>query len=108
MAGESQKAPIWPQKLMHRLAQRFVAGVLVILPVAITVGVIAWVADFLRRLVGPDTLVGDFLTRFGLRFVAGDALAYALGKKIIEAGRSIPKSVAADSSSDLKRWAAGG
>jgi len=37
-----------------------------------------------------------------------DALAYALGKKIIEAGRSIPKSVAADSSSDLKRWAAGG
>jgi uncharacterized membrane protein len=83
MAGESQKAPIWPQKLMHRLAQRFVAGVLVILPVAITVGVIAWVADFLRRLVGPDTLVGDFLTRFGLRFVAGDALAYALGVVVV-------------------------
>jgi hypothetical protein len=34
-----------------------------------------------------------------------DALAYALGKKIIEAGRSIPKAVAGDPSADLKRWA---
>ena len=34
-----------------------------------------------------------------------DALAYALGKKIIEAGRSIPKAVAADPAADLKRWA---
>ena len=33
-----------------------------------------------------------------------DALAYALGKKMIEAGRSIPKAVAADASADLKRW----
>lgn len=37
-----------------------------------------------------------------------DALAYALGKKIIEAGRTIPKEVAGDPSADLKRWAAGG
>ncbi|HEY2110920.1 MAG TPA: FAD-dependent oxidoreductase [Dongiaceae bacterium] len=36
-----------------------------------------------------------------------DALAYAFGKKIIEAGRSIPKVVAADPAADLKSWAMG-
>lgn len=35
-----------------------------------------------------------------------DALAYALGKKILEAGRSLPKEVAADPAADLKSWAA--
>jgi uncharacterized membrane protein len=83
MAGESQVTPGRLHSLMRRVAQRFVAGVLVILPVAITVGVIAWVADFLRRLVGPDTLVGDLLTHFGLRFVSNDALAYAVGVVVV-------------------------
>jgi uncharacterized membrane protein len=55
------------------------AGVLIILPLVITVAVIAWVAGFLQQLVGPDTLVGAILTRFGLRFVADAALAYVLG-----------------------------
>jgi 3-phenylpropionate/trans-cinnamate dioxygenase ferredoxin reductase subunit len=45
----------------------------------------------------------------GERLVAvdamNDALAYALGKKIIEAGRSIPKAVAADPTADLRCWA---
>jgi len=36
-----------------------------------------------------------------------DALAYAFGKKIIEAGRTIPKAVAADPAADLKSWAMG-
>jgi 3-phenylpropionate/trans-cinnamate dioxygenase ferredoxin reductase subunit len=33
-----------------------------------------------------------------------DALAYALGKKILEAGGPIPKTVAADPAGDLKSW----
>lgn len=35
-----------------------------------------------------------------------DALAYAFGKKILEAGKTLPKSVAADPAGDLKVWAA--
>lgn len=35
-----------------------------------------------------------------------DALAYAFGKKILEARRTLPKEVAADPASDLKSWAA--
>jgi uncharacterized membrane protein len=68
---------------MARVVQWFVAGVLVILPIAITVAVIAWVAEFIRRLLGPDTLVGNLLTRFGLHFVSGDALAYAVGVIVV-------------------------
>jgi uncharacterized membrane protein len=83
MAGEAQTAPAGLHNLLRRLAQWFVAGVLIILPVAITVAVIAWVADFVRRLVGPGTLVGDFLTRFGLRFVSDEALAYAVGVVVV-------------------------
>jgi len=33
-----------------------------------------------------------------------DALAYAFGKKILEAGKTLPKSVAADPAGDLKAW----
>lgn len=35
-----------------------------------------------------------------------DALAYAFGKKILEAGKALPKSVTADPAGDLKVWAA--
>lgn len=35
-----------------------------------------------------------------------DALAYAFGKKMLEAGKTLPKSVAADPAGDLKVWAA--
>lgn len=34
-----------------------------------------------------------------------DALAYAFGKKMLEAGRTLPKTAAADPASDLKSWA---
>jgi 3-phenylpropionate/trans-cinnamate dioxygenase ferredoxin reductase subunit len=34
-----------------------------------------------------------------------DALAYGFGKKMLEAGKSLPKSAAADPASDLKAWA---
>jgi uncharacterized membrane protein len=44
--------------------------VLTILPVAITVSIIAWVAGFIRQLVGRDTVVGQFLRRFGLHFAS--------------------------------------
>jgi uncharacterized membrane protein len=83
MASESRAVPSRLRSLVNRLTRWFVAGVLIILPVAITVAVIAWVAAFLKRLVGPDTLVGNILTHFGLRFVSDTALAYALGMVLV-------------------------
>jgi uncharacterized membrane protein len=83
MAGEAQAAPSLLHKIVRRPIRWFLAGVLIILPVVITVAVIAWVAGFLQQLVGPGTFFGDLLTRFGLQFVSNSALAYSLGIVVV-------------------------
>jgi uncharacterized membrane protein len=79
MTREPHPTPTRLQKLLRRAAQLFLAGVLTILPVAITVAIVAWVASIVRQLVGPDTAIGNLLRRFGLRFASDDAMAYLIG-----------------------------
>ena len=79
MTSEPQPTPTRLRNLVRRAAQLFLAGVLTILPVAITVAIVAWVANIVRRLIGPDTLVGALLQRFGLRFASDEAWAYLIG-----------------------------
>jgi uncharacterized membrane protein len=62
-----------------RLARSFLAGLLAVLPVVITVAIIAWVAGFVRQILGPRTLIGDGLTRLGLSLVTNDTAAYLIG-----------------------------
>jgi uncharacterized membrane protein len=83
MASEPHPTPKRLHNLLRRAAQWFLAGVLTILPLAITVAIVAWVAGYVRQLVGPDTPVGDFLRSFGLRFVSDDALAYLIGVVLV-------------------------
>ena len=83
MSGEPHPTPTLLHKLLRRAVQLFLAGVLTILPVAITVAIIAWVAGFVRRFAGLDTPVGKFLETFGLRFVSDDALAYLIGVVLV-------------------------
>jgi uncharacterized membrane protein len=83
MPNESQPTPTQPYSLLRRAAKWFLAGVLAILPVAITVSIIAWVAGLVRQIVGPDTLVGNLLRRFGLHFASDDVLAYLLGVVLV-------------------------
>jgi uncharacterized membrane protein len=68
---------------VRRAARWFVAGVLTLLPLAITVAIIAWVADLVHRYIGPGTPVGGVLQGFGLRFVSNDVLAYVVGVVIV-------------------------
>jgi uncharacterized membrane protein len=79
MASEPHPTPTRLHNILRRAAQLFLAGVLTILPVAITVAIIAWVAGFVRQFVAPATPVGHLLQSFGLRFVSDDALAYLIG-----------------------------
>jgi uncharacterized membrane protein len=83
MASESQPTPRRSYRLLRRATQWFLAGVLTILPVAITASIIVWVAGLVRHLVGPDTLVGNLLRRFGLHFASDNALAYLLGVVLV-------------------------
>ncbi len=64
---------------LKRVARSFLAGLLAVLPVVITVAIIAWAAGFVKQFLGPRTLFGDGLTRVGLQLVTNDTAAYFIG-----------------------------
>ena len=70
-------------KNCQRLARSFLAGILAVLPVVITVAIVAWAAGFVRQILGPGTLIGEGLTHVGLRFVTNDTVAYLLGGLLV-------------------------
>jgi hypothetical protein len=61
---------------LRRLGRYFVAGVLAILPLVITVGVVVWVADFLNRFLGPNTGIGRAVAVLFAREGADVAIVY--------------------------------
>ena len=64
--------------VMTKLIGYFLAGVLAILPLVITVAIVAWVADKLTGLVGPETMIGQAIGRLGFTSQGG-MIAYGLG-----------------------------
>lgn len=63
--------------------QTFLIGVMALLPLALTIGVIVWIAGILKRFVGPESVVGGLLVKMGLSFVDSSALAYLLGALMV-------------------------
>ena len=67
----------------------FLAGLLFLLPIVLTVFIVAWIVDFMRSAIGPGTVLGTLLTRGG-SYLAGlsnqDTLAFWLGAGIALAG----------------------
>lgn len=65
--------------LMKRLTRCFLAGLLVVLPAVLTIGIVVWVAGFVQQLIGPGTVIGNGLRSLGLHFVANKSAAYVIG-----------------------------
>ncbi|MBM4070182.1 MAG: DUF502 domain-containing protein [Planctomycetes bacterium] len=61
------------------IVSTFLAGLLVVLPLAITIWIMGWVAGMLREVVGPEPYIGEGLRSLGLRFVANDTVATIVG-----------------------------
>jgi hypothetical protein len=57
----------------------FRSRVLAILPLAITVAVVTWVAGFVSQFLGPNAIAGRALVRLGLHFATNNTAAYAVG-----------------------------
>lgn len=74
------------KKPWQRLVNCFLAGVFAILPLVITILVVAWVADLLNGLVGPSTFLGDKLSSVGLNIVENTTFAYVIGWGIVLVG----------------------
>ncbi len=68
---------------MARIARIFLAGLLVLLPILVTVIVTAWVAQLLKAYAGPGSLIGRLITLLGLNLVSSDTGAYFLGFLVI-------------------------
>jgi uncharacterized membrane protein len=57
----------------------FLAGLFALLPVIITVGIMAWAGGLLKEWLGQQSSVGQALSRLGLRFVTDPTVASLLG-----------------------------
>ena len=57
----------------------FVAGLFAVLPIVITIGIMAWVGGVLEAWLGPESFVGKALSQMGLRFVTDPTVASILG-----------------------------
>jgi uncharacterized membrane protein len=66
-------------KLFRAPIRTFMAGLLAVLPVALTVAVIIWVASLIDQFVGPQSAIGKVLTSIGLKVVETRIAAYVIG-----------------------------
>jgi uncharacterized membrane protein len=68
---------------LGRITRIFLAGLLVLLPILVTIIVTAWVAQLLQTYAGPDSFVGRLIVMLGLNLVSSTTGAYFLGFLII-------------------------
>lgn len=65
--------------LWRRMVGWFLAGLLAVMPLVLTAGIIIWVAGFLEGVVGPETVLGTGLQKLGLNFATNRSMAYFTG-----------------------------
>ena len=68
---------------MSRLARTFIAGLLVVLPIVLTIVLVVWVANIVITFVGPNSVVGSILITLGFGFSASTWVAYLAGILIV-------------------------
>ena len=67
--------------IWRRAVRFFVAGLLAVLPLVITIAIVVWVAEFLEGFIGPSTPFGETLHQLGLGIspTRTHTAAYVLG-----------------------------
>jgi uncharacterized membrane protein len=68
---------------LGRILRIFLAGVLALLPIIVTVFVTAWVATLVASYAGPGSFFGKLITSLGLNISPSSTIAYFLGLAII-------------------------
>jgi uncharacterized membrane protein len=71
---------------LNSIGSTLLAGLLVLLPIALTATVLGWVVSLLLRFIGPGSLVGRLFAAIGYPFSSNPELAYMLGTLILLAG----------------------
>jgi uncharacterized membrane protein len=66
-------------KAIKVLIKPLIAGILAVLPLALTTAIVLWLADILVRLAGPSSTVGAFLKQIGWNLGSTETGAYVGG-----------------------------
>ena len=61
----------------------WLTGLLALLPLVLTLALLAWLVSLLNRLVGPSTVIGQLLGALGQPFASNPALAYLVGTLVL-------------------------
>lgn len=64
---------------MSRIFRAFISGLLALLPLAVTIIVLAWVVSFLDGYLGPGSFVGRLLISLGMSVGVSSAAPYVIG-----------------------------
>ena len=67
----------------RRILATWLAGLVVLLPLTLTVALLAWVIGLLNKFVGPETFIGRGFAALGYPFLENDTFAYLLGTLIL-------------------------
>lgn len=68
---------------MSRLVRTFFAGLLVVLPIILTILLVVWVGNIIITFVGPNSVIGQMLITIGFGLSARTWLAYLFGVLIV-------------------------
>jgi len=79
MAGPRTVVAAPSTPLLQRLARTWVAGLLALLPLALTLMALGWAGRLIFDLVGPESLVGRFFVAIGHPLSGHVGLAYLIG-----------------------------
>ena len=60
------------------IVSTFLAGLFALLPIVITLGIMAWAGGLLKEWLGPGSFVGQILSQLGLHFVTDPTVASVL------------------------------
>lgn len=71
------------KKSFNSLLATWLAGLLVMLPLVLTVALLAWVVSLLNRFVGPSSLIGRGFAAIGQPLAGDSPLAYLLGTALL-------------------------
>src|SRR5262245_25603987 len=71
------------KRSLESVVATWLAGLLLLLPLALTAAVLAWIASIANRLVGPGSLVGGLFSKVGYSFSESPGIAYLLGTLLL-------------------------
>lgn len=65
----------------NSIVATFLAGLIMLLPIVLTIIIVAWIVNFLRSLLGPDSFLGSILLHGGTSIIGPgyDTFAFLLG-----------------------------